>query len=82
MPWEKGKINARQQKFIDAYLTSRSGAEAARIAGYSPSKAGECAARLLKVPQIKAAIEQKKKSLQQVLTNIFLSMNAGSYGLR
>ncbi len=50
-------LTARQERFIEHYLVLGKGAEAARLAGYSPRSAHSIADKLLHTPRIAAAID-------------------------
>lgn len=54
------ELTARQQRFVEEYLVDAVGAHAAIRAGYSPRDAKKRAWRLLKKPEIAAAIETAK----------------------
>ena len=59
------RFTYRQRLFVGHYLTTLNGAEAARRAGYKPSRAKETGSRLLAKPEIRAEIEaefQKRHS--------------------
>ena len=56
------KFNARQQMFIDEYLVDLNGTQAAIRAGYSEKTAGVQASRLLANDNIRARIEELKKT--------------------
>jgi len=51
-------LNVRQQKFVEQFLLTGIGREAAMRAGYSPANATETACRLRKLPYIAEAIRQ------------------------
>lgn len=57
------KLNDKQRAFVEHYLACWSGAEAARRAGYSKKTAYEQSYDLLRKPQIRAAIEERLKTL-------------------
>lgn len=52
-------LTDKRQKFIDEYLKCWNASEAARRAGYSERSAGAMGHDLLKIPEIKAAIQEK-----------------------
>ena len=55
-------LNARQKRFVQAYLQTGVGKEAAIQAGYSPKSAEQQASRLLSMPEVQAyrrELEQK-----------------------
>lgn len=49
----------RRRKFVEEYVRTWNGAEAARRAGYSTNRAGATASRLLAQEEIKAAIQER-----------------------
>ena len=49
----------RRRKFVEEYVRTWNGAEAARRAGYSKNRAGATASRLLAQEEIKAAIQER-----------------------
>jgi hypothetical protein len=53
------RLLPRQRAFADGIAAGLSGAEAARQAGYAPSKAKGTASRLRALPEIQAAIERR-----------------------
>jgi phage terminase small subunit len=67
-------LTQKERAFVEYYLTVWSGAEAARLAGYSAKTAKEQASRLLTKVNIKAAIEERlaelKMSADEVLTRL------------
>ena len=52
-------LTRRQQRFVDEYLTDLSGAAAARRMGVSYATAPSAASRLLRRPQVRAAVEHE-----------------------
>jgi len=57
-------LSLRQRTFVDAYVTtSGNGAEAARIAGYSESRARHTASELLQRDDVSEAIEDRRPEL-------------------
>ncbi len=54
------ELNERQQRFVDAYLLTPNGAQAAIAAGYSEKAAKEQASRLLTNANVAAAIESAR----------------------
>jgi phage terminase small subunit len=58
-------LNTRQQRFVDAYEGDAT--EAARKAGYSPKSARVNGPRLLKQPEVKAAIEARVSATRSEL---------------
>ena len=55
----KTKLLHRQRVFCDGIAAGLSGAEAARQAGYTPSRAARTASRLRKLPENQAGIERR-----------------------
>lgn len=55
------------QQFVNYYLGEAAGnaSEAARLAGYSAHTSGQIGSRLLKRPDVKAAIEDRQKALAE-----------------
>lgn len=53
-------LTARQARFVDEYLLSGNGAEAARLAGYSAKTARQMATENLSKPAIQAAIQARE----------------------
>jgi len=60
-------VNDRQRRFVREYAKGCSGAEAARRAGYLTRHASQTADRLLRHPEIRAAIEQRAASRERRL---------------
>jgi hypothetical protein len=61
-------ISPAHQRFIDEYTANpRSGADAARRAGYSPSRAKTTAYELLRKPEIAEAIKLKQEGLRELV---------------
>lgn len=58
------ELSPRQTAFIKEYLICGSGAEAARRAGYAESTSLRAGEKLLKRPQIKAAIDAHRAEMQ------------------
>lgn len=58
-------MNRRQEVFIQEYLVDLNGAAAARRAGFSPKHARATACRLLKNPEVKAAIDAALEKRRQ-----------------
>lgn len=58
-------MNARQQRFIDAFVATGNASEAARQAGYSSKAPGQIGEKLLKIPEIAAAIAARQAELAQ-----------------
>ncbi len=52
-------LTRRQQRFVDEYLTDLNGAAAARRMGVSYATAPSAASRLLRRPQVRAAVEHE-----------------------
>ncbi len=55
-------LTARQAKFVDEYLISGNGAEAARRAGYSVKTARQMATENLSKPAIQVAIQAREEA--------------------
>ena len=53
-------MTARQKRFVEEYLLCGNSAEAARRAGYSVKTANRLGSRLLKNPEISAAIAERR----------------------
>jgi len=60
-------LTARQLKFIEHYLISENGQQAAIAAGYSPATAAPAASRLLRHPKV---IERMRRAESEVRTQI------------
>ena len=58
-------MNRRQEVFIQEYLVDLNGAAAARRAGFSPKHAKDTASRLLRRPEVKAAIDDALEKRRQ-----------------
>jgi phage terminase small subunit len=58
-------MNRRQEQFVEHYLTTGNGAEAARQAGYESSCAKQTAYRLVHRPDITSALQDNYLSTQQ-----------------
>lgn len=50
-------MNTRQRRFVEHYVETGNGAEAARLAGYSPLSAKQTAYRLVNTPEVSEAID-------------------------
>ena len=82
-------LNPKQRRFVDEYLIDLNATKAATRAGYSERTAYSIAGRLMKIPEIVAAIdvakqersERTKITQDQVLTELALIgfVNAGDY---
>lgn len=59
------ELTARHVRFVEEYLVDLNGAQAAIRAGYSARTAGAIACRLLKQPEIAAAVEAGKAERSQ-----------------
>lgn len=59
------KLTIMEQRFVEAYPLSNSGAEAARKAGYAEKHAGRRSQELLQKPHIKRAIEKRQTQYSQ-----------------
>lgn len=68
------KLTAKEQAFIEYYLSCWNGAEAARLAGYSERTAKEQASRLLTKVNVQEAVQARlaelKMSADEVLTRL------------
>lgn len=68
------ELKAKKDKFIEAYLSTSNGAEAARRAGYAASRAAVTASELLKDPYVTKMLQSaqniKKDSLTDALGSI------------
>ena len=53
----------RQQRFIEEAAATDTGAEAARLAGYSPRRAKETASELMARPSIRQAVEARRSDV-------------------
>lgn len=60
-------MNPRQQRFVDEYLIDLNGYRAARRAGYEEKWARHIASRLLRKPEIAAAVEKAKEERRERL---------------
>ena len=61
-------LTARQRRFVDEYAASKRGRQAAIAAGYSKLSAASIASRLLKQPEIAAALSRRSKPPQPATT--------------
>ncbi len=59
------KLTPKQAAFVENYMTCRSGAEAARRAGFAISSARITASQLLTKPNVKAALALKEAELRR-----------------
>lgn len=55
-----GRLNPKQQRFVEEYLVDLNATRAARDAGYSARRASEIGYQLLQHPTVAAAIQQAK----------------------
>ena len=62
---EERRLTIKQERFIDAYIETGNGAEAARQAGYSEQTAREIACENLANPHIEKAISRRRTELMQ-----------------
>lgn len=62
-------LNERQRRFVEAYLECGNGAEAARRAGYSPASANSRAAKLMRHPAVRAAIDSVRERKADLVSN-------------
>ncbi len=60
-----GKLNPRQQRFVEEYLTDLCASQAAVRAGYSEKTAKQIGSRLLTHVDVQAAIEKGKAELSK-----------------
>ncbi len=60
-----GKLNPRQQRFVEEYLTDLCASQAAVRAGYSEKTAKQIGSRLLTHVDVQAAIEKGKAELSE-----------------
>jgi len=65
MAGRKKKLDSRKSIFISEILTGKSGAEAARVAGYAKEAAARQAHRLQSDPEIKAEIEKGLAAIRE-----------------
>jgi phage terminase small subunit len=68
-------INAKQRKFIDAYLLSMNATSAAKEAGYSKKTAYSIGQRLLKFEEIKIEVDQRLDSLHEQQKRSFIALS-------
>lgn len=61
---EIGKLTEKQKRFIDFYIETGNGAEAARRAGYSEKVARQSAGKILASPRIASAIAARLKEIE------------------
>lgn len=59
-----GKLTEKQKRFIDFYIETGNGAEAARRAGYSEKVARQSAGKILASPRIASAIAARLKEIE------------------
>lgn len=59
-----GKLTEKQKRFIDFYIETGNGAEAARCAGYSEKVARQSAGKILASPRIASAIASRLKEIE------------------
>lgn len=68
-------LNPKQLKFIEHYASGKSGAESARLAGYSAKNAAATASQLLQNEAVKAALDEvRKSSLSAAVYNLEAAM--------
>ena len=65
---KEGKLTAKQEAFVDAYIETGNATEAAKRAGYSEKTAGAVGAENLKKPKIKQAIEARQAEIHSERT--------------
>ena len=63
------QLSPKRQRFVDEYVVDFNGTQAAIRAGYAPKAANEQAARLLANASVKAAIEERRKSIRKKSIN-------------
>jgi hypothetical protein len=63
------KLSPKRQRFVDEYCADFNGTQAAIRAGYAPKSAQEQAARLLSNAIVKAAVEERRKSIRRKSVN-------------
>lgn len=51
---------ARKQRFVDEYLISGNGTEAAKAAGFAEGSANRTAYKLLRIPEVRAEVERRQ----------------------
>jgi phage terminase small subunit len=59
------KLTEKQRRFVDLYVVSLNGTQAAREAGYGPVRADVAAARLKGRPLVRAAIAERQVSRRE-----------------
>lgn len=62
---DTAKLNPKQSAFVDEYLVDLNATQAAIRAGYSAKTAGQIGHELLKKPEVQAAIEARRKKMQE-----------------
>jgi phage terminase small subunit len=75
-----GKLTAKQQAFVEHYLTCWNGSESARRAGYSAHTASEQAARLLADVRVQEAITQRLAELKATADEVLVRLTSHSRG--
>ena len=63
------QLSPKRQRFVDEYVVDFNGTQAATRAGYSPKSAQEQAARLLSNAIVRAAVEERRKSIKRKSVN-------------
>jgi len=63
------QLSPKRQRFVDEYVVDFNGTQAAIRAGYAPKAANEQAARLLANASVKAAVEERRKSIRKKSIN-------------
>jgi phage terminase small subunit len=66
---QKKKLNARQQFFVNFYLSGMSATEAYTRAGYEAKSAGQNSLNLIKNPYISEIIENRKAEISKNVDN-------------
>jgi phage terminase small subunit len=62
------KLTVRQERFVKEYLRDGNAARAARDAGYSAAKSGTQGWRMLRRPQIEAAVAAEREEISRKLS--------------
>ena len=57
-----GKISAKHKRFVNLYLKSFNGTQAAIEVGYAPKGAGSRANEILKRPEVKAYMKERREN--------------------
>ena len=70
-------MNERQQLFLEGYLLSSNATESAKQAGYSRLTAYSQGSRLLKHPEVAAAIEERRRAFEAATLLTVQDVTAG-----